>query len=146
MNSFDARDTLRFGDNEYEIFRLDCLEKKGFNVKRLPFSLRVLLENLLRTEDGRSVDAADIEALAWVRRSLEANRNYPMQHFNLAAVLTRLGEIDEARAAAQAGLVLDPKFTIRRYRSSNAWSDNPTYLAGRERQCEGMRLAGLPEE
>jgi TolB-like protein/Flp pilus assembly protein TadD len=89
---------------------------------------------------------ADIEALAWLRRSLEANRNYPMQHFNLAAVLTRLGEIDEARAAVQAGLALDPTFTIRRYRSSNAWSDNPTYLAGRERQCEGMRLAGVPEE
>ena len=89
---------------------------------------------------------ADIEALAWLRRSLEANRNYPMQHFNLAAVLTRLGEIDEARAAVQAGLALDPTFTIRRYRFSNAWSDNPTYLAGRERQCEGMRLAGVPEE
>ena len=89
---------------------------------------------------------ADSEALAWVRRSLEANRNYSMQHFNLAAVLARLGEIDEARAAAQAGLSLDPAFTIRRYRASTAWSDNPAYLAGRERQCEGMRLAGVPEE
>lgn len=89
---------------------------------------------------------ADTEALAWLRRSLEANRNYPLQHFNLAAVLTRLGQIDEARAAVQAGLALDPTFTIRRYRASNAWSDNPAYLAGRERQCEGMHLAGIPEE
>jgi TolB-like protein/Flp pilus assembly protein TadD len=87
----------------------------------------------------------DTGAAAWFRRSLEANRNYPLQHFNLAAVLTRLGEIDEARAAVQSGLALDPTFTIRRYRASNAFSDNPVYLAGRERQCEGLRLAGVPE-
>ena len=89
---------------------------------------------------------ADTEAVAWLRRSLEANRNYSMQHFHLAAVLARLGEMDEARAAVQAGLALDPEFTIRRYRAGNAWSDDPAYLAARERQCEGMRLAGVPEE
>jgi tetratricopeptide (TPR) repeat protein len=89
---------------------------------------------------------ADTEAIAWLRRSVEANRNYSNQYFNLAAVLARLGEIEEARATAQAGLALDPTFSIRRYRASNAWSDNPAFLAGRERQCEGMRLAGVPEE
>ena len=89
---------------------------------------------------------ADTEAIAWLRRSVEANRNYSLQYFNLAAVLARLGEIEEARATAQAGLALDPTFSIRRYRTSNAWSDNPAFLAGRERQCEGMRLAGVPEE
>ena len=44
----------------------------------------------------------------------------------------------------QAGLALDPTFTIRRFRA-NAPSDNPTYLAGRERFYEGMRMAGVPE-
>jgi tetratricopeptide (TPR) repeat protein len=88
---------------------------------------------------------ADIEAMAWLNRGLEANRNYSVAHFQLAAVLSRLGEIDGARAAVQAGLSLDPMFTVRRFRSSNAWSDHPAYLAGRERQCEGMRLAGVPE-
>jgi TolB-like protein len=89
---------------------------------------------------------ADTEAVAWLRRGLEANRNYSLAHFHLAGALARLGEVDEARAAVQAGLALDPRFTIRRLRASNAWNDNPAYLAGRERLCEGMRLAGVPEE
>jgi aconitate hydratase A / 2-methylisocitrate dehydratase len=62
-NSFDARATLRVGDRELEIFRLDALQSK-FDVARLPFSLKVLLENLLRTEGNGSVDRDDIEALA----------------------------------------------------------------------------------
>src|SRR5829696_5328545 len=62
-NSFDARSTLRVGDRSYEIFRLDALQSK-FDVARLPFSLKILLENLLRTEGNGSVDADDIEKLA----------------------------------------------------------------------------------
>ena len=62
-NSFNARDTLEVGGREYEIFRLDALQQR-FDVARLPFSLKVLLENLLRTEGNGSVTAADIEALA----------------------------------------------------------------------------------
>jgi hypothetical protein len=58
--------------------------------------------------------------------------------------LALLGELDEARAAAQAGLALDPGFNLHRYRV-NALSDNPVYLAGRERSYQGMRLAGVPE-
>jgi tetratricopeptide (TPR) repeat protein len=89
---------------------------------------------------------ADAEAVLWLRRSLDANRNYSVGHFDLAAALARLGELDEARAAAQAGLALDPSFTIRRYRdATNARSDNPAFLAGRDREIEGMRLAGVPE-
>jgi tetratricopeptide (TPR) repeat protein len=87
----------------------------------------------------------DIEAVARLRRGLEANRNYSVAYFNLAAVLAHLGDIGEAQAAVRAGLALDPEFSIRRFRVSNAWSDNQVYLAGRERQCEGMRLAGVPE-
>jgi len=87
---------------------------------------------------------ANAEAVAWFRRSIEANRNHPFAHFALAAALAQLGHLDEAHAAVQAGLVLHPDFTIRRYRAS-AWSSNPAYLAGRERIYEGMRLAGVPE-
>jgi TolB-like protein len=89
---------------------------------------------------------ADAEAVIWMRRGLDANRNYSVTHFDLAAVLARLGELEEARAAVNAGLGLDPHFTIRRYRDVTfANSNNPTYRAGRERLIEGMRLAGVPE-
>jgi len=68
-NSFDARATLTVGGRDHEIFRLDALQAR-FDVARLPFSLKLLLENLLRTEDGVSVTAADIEALAsWDARA-----------------------------------------------------------------------------
>jgi len=87
---------------------------------------------------------ADAEAVVWLRASIEANRNFPLAHFHLAEALALLGELEEAHAAAQAGLALQPDFTLRRYRE-NALSDSPAYLAGRERSCEGMRLAGVPE-
>ncbi len=63
-DSFGARSTLRVGDQEYEIFRLDALAKQGLDVARLPYSLRILLENLLRHEDGVTVTADDVRALA----------------------------------------------------------------------------------
>jgi aconitate hydratase len=64
-NSFGTRDALQVDGKSYEIFRLSALEKKGVgHVSKLPFSLRVLLENLLRQEDGRFVHPGDIEALA----------------------------------------------------------------------------------
>src|SRR3954468_23730139 len=62
-NSYDAKGTLKVGDREVEIFRLDALQSK-FDVARLPFSLKILLENLLRTEGNGSVEAKDIQALA----------------------------------------------------------------------------------
>jgi aconitate hydratase len=62
-NSFEARDTLEVGDRRYEIYRLEALQQR-YDVARLPFSLKVLLENLLRTEGNGSVAAADVEALA----------------------------------------------------------------------------------
>ena len=62
-NSFGARADLEVGGRSYEIYRLDALQEK-FDVARLPFSLKVLLENLLRNEDGVAVRKQDIEALA----------------------------------------------------------------------------------
>jgi len=87
--------------------------------------------------------SADAEAAAWHRRSIEANRN-SHAHFFLAAAFALLGRLGEAGAAAQAGLALLPTFTIRRYRDTIR-SDNPTYRVGRERICNGMRMAGVPE-
>jgi aconitate hydratase len=64
-NSFNAADKLRVGDREYDYFRLEALERAGLTkLSRLPYSLKILLENLLRFEDGRTVTKADIEALA----------------------------------------------------------------------------------
>jgi aconitate hydratase len=64
MNSFGSRSTLRVVGHDYEIHRIDALDKQGVSTKHLPYSLRILLENLLRTEDGRNVTKSDILALA----------------------------------------------------------------------------------
>ena len=64
-NSFKTRDTLNVGAQAFQIHRLEVLEKQGVaTLAKLPFSLRVLLENLLRFEDGRTVHAEDIRFLA----------------------------------------------------------------------------------
>ena len=64
-NSFGASAKLRVGSNEYDYFRLARLEEKGVGkVGRLPFSIKILLENLLRNEDGRRVSASDVEGVA----------------------------------------------------------------------------------
>ncbi len=69
-NSFGARATFKVGKKEYELYRLDALDKQGISTRHLPFSLRILLENLLRTEDGRSVTKQEILALAaWNKNS-----------------------------------------------------------------------------
>jgi aconitate hydratase len=70
MNSFGSRSVFRAGQREFEISRLDVLEKQGLAVGHLPFSLRILLENLLRREDGKTVKADDIRALtSWTKKS-----------------------------------------------------------------------------
>ncbi len=70
LNSFKSRSLLKVGKKEYEIFRLDALDQQGTSTKHLPYSLRILLENLLRTEDGRNVKKEDVRALAaWDKNS-----------------------------------------------------------------------------
>ena len=87
------------------------------------------------------------QAVAWFRRAIEANRNYPQAYFRLAAALAQLGRLDEARSAVKAGLALNPTFTISRARAAwTARSDDPTYLAQLEPILEGMRKAGVPEQ
>jgi aconitate hydratase len=71
MNSFGSRSVLRVGKREFEIYRLDALGKHGLRIQHLPYSLRILLENLLRREDGKAVKAEDIRALtAWTGKSV----------------------------------------------------------------------------
>ena len=70
LNSFNSRSPLKVGNKEYEIYRLDALDQQGISTKHLPYSLRILLENLLRTEDGRNVSKQEIRALAaWNKNS-----------------------------------------------------------------------------
>lgn len=87
---------------------------------------------------------ADTEAVEWLRRSLEANRNHPIAHFQLAAALALVGSVEEARAAALAGFELDRDFTIRRTQGLSLSSD-PIFRAGAKRIREGMLMAGIPE-
>jgi Flp pilus assembly protein TadD len=87
----------------------------------------------------------DEEAVTWLQRSIELNRNFAISHFLLAAALTRLGRLQEARAEAQAGLALNPGFTIARFRAGGL-SDHPNVVAGRERVIDGLRKADVPEQ
>jgi TolB-like protein/class 3 adenylate cyclase len=83
------------------------------------------------------------EALPWLRKSLDANRNNPWAHFHMAACLAHLGRLDEARREVEAGLTVDPKFTMKRFRAGPE-SDHTVYMVQRERIAEGMRKAGVP--
>jgi TolB-like protein len=97
--------------------------------------------------DAKNHLGSSEEAVAWFRRSIEANRNYPNTHFMLGAALAQVGRLDEAHFAVKAGLALDPTFTVSRTRASwTAMSDDPTYLAQIEPYLEGMRKAGVPEQ
>ncbi len=64
VNSFNSRSTLKVGNKEHEIYRISALDQQGISTRHLPYSLRILLENLLRTEDGRNVTKEEIRALA----------------------------------------------------------------------------------
>jgi TolB-like protein/class 3 adenylate cyclase len=87
---------------------------------------------------------ADADAVMWLGRSIETYREFPLPHFLLAAALALLGNLDQARAATKTGLEVYSKFTVARFRTSVP-SDNPAFLAGRERIYKGMHMAGVPE-
>ncbi|MCP9488243.1 MAG: aconitate hydratase [Solirubrobacteraceae bacterium MAG38_C4-C5] len=104
-NSFDARATLNVGGRELEIFRLDALQA-SYDVARLPFSLKILLENLLRTEGNGSVTAKDIEALAtWDAKAQPADEiaftpaRVVMQDFTGVPAIVDLAAMRDAMAA-----------------------------------------------
>jgi hypothetical protein len=88
---------------------------------------------------------------AWSSATLDCPRSagsnnitYAQAHLWLAAALAHLGRLNDARAAAEAAIALNPTFTIARFRA-DAPSDNSTFLTKRERIIEGMRTAGVPE-
>jgi TolB-like protein/class 3 adenylate cyclase/tetratricopeptide (TPR) repeat protein len=83
-------------------------------------------------------------AAKWLSQSVAANPNFPMAHFFFAAALGQLGRTREARAETQSGLVLNPAFTINRFRDG-AESDNAIFLKQRHNIYEGLREAGVPE-
>ena len=87
------------------------------------------------------------QAVGWLRRAIEANRNHPVPYFALSAALAHLGRLDEARCTVKTSLALNPTFTLSRARAAwTAMSDDPTYLAQLEPIFDGMRKAGVPEQ
>src|SRR3712207_2003068 len=103
-NSFDAQAILKVGDRTVDVFRLDALQSK-FDVARLPFSLRILLENLLRTEGNGAVSKEDIEALAsWDAKAEPSNEiafspaRVVMQDFTGVPAIVDLAAMRDAMA------------------------------------------------
>lgn len=94
---------------------------------------------------ARLMTNADLEALDWLRRSIEANPNHALSHFHFAGALAMAGDLKQARSSAETGLALDPSFTVCRYRTNIFQSGDPVWRAKRERLYEGMRMAGVPE-
>ncbi len=86
-------------------------------------------------------------AIQWLQRAIEANRNFAVPHFFLAAAFAQVGRLAEARSAGRSGFALYPSFTILRARAIySATSDDPTYLSQLESILEGMRIAGVLEQ
>src|SRR3954452_10495201 len=77
-DSFGARSELEVGGSAYEVYRLDSLQQE-FDVARLPYSIKVLLENVLRLEDGESVTSDDVEAIAKWDSKAEPSVEIPFQ-------------------------------------------------------------------
>jgi aconitate hydratase len=141
-NSFGSRSKLRVGAQEYEIYRLDALEKINCTPHRLPFSLRILLENLLRTENGRSVTADDIRFLAdWKPQAIPDKEiaftpaRVLMQDFTGVPAVVDLAAMRDAMKAMggdpnlinplqPAELVIDHSVQVDEFATANAFSVN----------------------
>ena len=140
-NSFDAKASLTVGERTYEIFRIDALQEK-YDVARLPFSLKILLENLLRNEDGESIRAQDIEALAqWSAKDEPSQEigftpaRVVMQDFtgvpaivDLAAMRDAMGEMggdaDKINPLVPAELVIDHSVQVDAFGTHQAFQRN----------------------
>jgi aconitate hydratase len=152
MNSYGSQSELKSGGKTWEIFRLSALDKKGFNLHRLPFSLRILLENLLRYEDGKSVTADDIEFLAKWNPKAEPSREISwmparvlMQDFtgvpavvDLAAMRDAMkvlgGDPQKINPLQPAELVIDHSVQVDEYGTGNAYSLNAALEFQRNRE------------
>ncbi|MBW4027481.1 MAG: aconitate hydratase [Acidobacteria bacterium] len=152
MNSFDSQSELKSGQHSYKIFRLSALEKKGVNLGRLPYSLRILLENLLRQEDGKTVTAEDIEFLAKWQPQAEPSREIAfmparvlMQDFtgvpaivDLAAMRDAMkllgGDPEKINPLQPAELVIDHSVQVDEYGTGNAYEQNAILEFQRNRE------------
>src|SRR5579863_5598467 len=114
LNSFNSRSNLKVGKKDYEIYRLDALDKQGISTKHLPYSLRILLENLLRTEDGRNVKKEDIRSLAAWNKNSQPDKEIAftpsrvlLQDFTGVPCVVDLGAMRDAmkRLGGDAGLI-----------------------------------------
>jgi aconitate hydratase A / 2-methylisocitrate dehydratase len=151
MNSFGAKSSLPVAGTSYEIFRLDAL--KGRDISRLPYSLKILLENLLRFEDGKTVTKGDIEALAsWDPKAAPSREiafrpaRVLMQDFTGVPAVVDLAAMREAMKAMggqasrinplqPAELVIDHSVQVDRFGSNQALQLNSEleYQRNRER-------------
>ncbi|HXV05107.1 MAG TPA: aconitate hydratase [Solirubrobacterales bacterium] len=140
-DSFGARSTLEVSGRSYEIYRLDALQQ-SFDVARLPYCLKVLLENVLRLEDGRSVSASDVEAIAGWNAAAEPSVEIPfqparvlMQDFtgvpavvDLAAMRDAMAELggDPAKInpLVDVDLVIDHSVQVDAFGSARAFAIN----------------------
>src|SRR5664280_1273024 len=140
-NSFDTRSELTVGGRTYTIYRLEALQSR-FDIARLPFSLKILLENLLRNEDGESIRAQDIEALAtWNATDTPSKEiaftpaRVVMQDFtgvpavvDLAAMRDAMrdlgGEPSKINPLVPAELVIDHSVQVDVFGSANAFKRN----------------------
>ncbi len=150
-NSFDAKATLTVGERAYDIFRLDALQAK-YDIARLPFSLKVLLENLLRNEDGESIRAEDVEALATWDAGAEPSTEISftparvlMQDFTGVPAVVDLAAMRDAMRAmggdpakinplAPAELVIDHSVQVDVFGSSGAFARNAELEFERNRE------------
>jgi aconitate hydratase len=152
-NSFGSRSTLKVGKREFEIHRLSALEKAGLRPGRLPFSLRILLENLLRTEDGRAVKEADVRALATWDPKAEPSKEIAFQPARVllqdftgvpavvdlaamrAAMKTLGGDAARINPLLPAELVIDHSVQVDEFGTSEALSLNAQieFLRNKER-------------
>ncbi len=141
-NSFGARASLTVGDASYDIFRLDAVAAAGFDVSRLPYSLKVLLENLLRFEDGVAVTRADVEALASWDPAAEPDKEISftparvlMQDFTGVPAVVDLAAMRDAMASlggdpqkinplVPVDLVIDHSIQVDHFAVNNAFDLN----------------------
>jgi aconitate hydratase len=152
MNSFSSKAVLTSGNRTYTYYRLPALAERGFNLARLPFSLKILLENLLRREDGVNVTAADIEFLANWDAKAEPSREIAymparvlMQDFtgvpavvDLAAmrdaIKTLGGDPERVNPLAPAELVIDHSVQVDEYGTPMAYEANSLLEFQRNRE------------
>jgi len=152
MNSFSSRTTLTSGTRTYTYYSLPALEAKGFNLSRLPFSLKILLENLLRREDGVNVTAGDIEFLAGWKAAAEPSREIAymparvlMQDFtgvpaivDLAAMRDAMkklgGDPEKINPLQPAELVIDHSVQVDEFGSPTAYDANSLLEFQRNRE------------